>query len=287
MTKIAFLFLTIDNIHFPEIWERYFNDNLDKISIYCHPKYPDKVTISWLKKGIISNLVETGWGYITNAYFNLLSEAIRNKDNLKFITVSESCIPITNFNDLYNKLISDDPKTSYIKFMKISKYDFEARIQSQKNYKKYEPFYKHYARFCLSRHHVKKLLVRKNDFNFFNKMHVADEFFLSLLHPFKNVKDFAITYDNWDDIKYLVDEINKIIRDLYKRSESTNDNNLKSELLIKIHEFKKIKQNINKNPRSYDKVSIYDIKKAKKMGSFFWRKFPKDSNIIEFKNKIF
>ena len=51
--KIAFLFLTINDINFPEIWEYYFKNNYDKISIYCHPKYPENIKTPWLKKNII------------------------------------------------------------------------------------------------------------------------------------------------------------------------------------------------------------------------------------------
>jgi len=209
MTKIAFLFLTIDNINHPFFWEEYFKNNDDKINIYCHPKNPKNVTIPWLKKNIIPNLVETEWGYITNAYFNLLAAALNDKDNTKFITISESCIPLVPFDKLYNDIMKD-PKKSYIKFMKIKKYDIGARIKNQKGYEKYK-FYKHWARFCLSRHHTKILLNKKEDFKFFNKMHVGDEFFLSLLYPFNNIDDFPITYDNWKYVHNQVDEINKNI----------------------------------------------------------------------------
>jgi predicted O-methyltransferase YrrM len=42
--KIAFLFLTIENPNFTKVWDYYFKDNQDKINIYIHPKYPDKIT---------------------------------------------------------------------------------------------------------------------------------------------------------------------------------------------------------------------------------------------------
>ena len=61
MSKIAFLFLTRDNVHHPDIWKRYFKGHQKKINIYCHPKEPEKVTVDWQKKHIIPNLVETGW----------------------------------------------------------------------------------------------------------------------------------------------------------------------------------------------------------------------------------
>ena len=135
MTKIAFLFLTIDNINHPFFWEEYFKNNDDKINIYCHPKNPENVTIPWLKKKIISKLVETEDGYITKAYFNLLAAALGDKNNTKFITISESCIPLISFDKLY-KNIMEYPQRSYIKFMKIQNDDLK-RIKNQKGYEKY------------------------------------------------------------------------------------------------------------------------------------------------------
>ena len=226
MTKIAFLFLTIDNINHPIMWENYFKDNYDKINIYCHPKNPKNVTIPWLKTNIINNLAETGWGYIVNAYINLLYAALADKDNTKFITISESCIPLIPFHVIYEILMKDEKK-SFIKFIKISRYDLESRIKNQEGYKKYK-FFKHYARFCLSRHHTKILLSKKNELPFFYKMHVGDEFFLSLLYPFNNIDDFAITYDNWEYVNKIVDNINKNIKQLYIKIETNKSKNIES-----------------------------------------------------------
>lgn len=284
MSKIAFLFLTLDNVNFPELWEKYFRNNENRISIYCHAKYPDKVIVPWLKNNLISNLVETGWGYIVNAIYQLLVAALEDKQNIKFITISESCVPIRKFDELYKMLMSDNPRTSYIKFMKIKNYDYSARIRNQEGYKKYK-FYKHYARYCLSRHHVKKLLLRKTDINFFIKMHVGDEFVLSLLEPFKNVKDFMITYDNWELIENKRKELNKKIRMLYEKLEKKIDN--KELIKNKIKELQEIRDNISKNPYAYEEVNIEDLNKAKMTEAFFWRKFPKNSNIMELKNKLF
>ena len=123
--KIAFLFLTIDNVRFPEIWEYYFKNNNDKFNIYCHPKYPDKVTVSWQKKNIITNLVPTKWGFLTDATVNLLFSALQNKDNFKFILVSESCLPIKSFDILYKFLNKNHINTSYIDFSNIDSNQFE------------------------------------------------------------------------------------------------------------------------------------------------------------------
>ena len=119
MKKIAFLFLIKDTIHFPKIWNEYFKDQEGKYSIYLHPKYPEKT--EWKKNRIIKNLQPTQWGHITKAYFELFKEAFKDKQNYKFITLSESCIPIQSFDNFYKDTISDE--RSWIKTMKISKYN--------------------------------------------------------------------------------------------------------------------------------------------------------------------
>ena len=180
--KIAFLFLTRDNINFPDLWLNWFRGHENKYNIYCHPKTPESVTIDWQRKHIINNIVETGWGYIVDAYSELLKVAMQNKDNIKFITISESCVPLQSFDSFYKFLERDHVNTSYINYMRISRYDMEERIKTQENYDSLEIQYKkHYARFCLSRYHCKMLLKQQDKLQFFKTMHVGDEFFLSLL----------------------------------------------------------------------------------------------------------
>lgn len=261
--KIAFLFLTMGDIHQPSVWTRYLENKL-KYSVYVNPKYPDLVQTPWLKDRIISKRVEnTGWGFITEAYHNLLEESMKDKDNVKFVFISESCIPLKSFDAFYTKMMTDDLRTSYIKFMRPSQYDKQDRIATQPNYETYEPFIKHYARMCLSRYHTEKLL--KKDFRFFNSMHVGDEFFLTLLHPVPGqdfIKDFEMTYDNWEDVQKQVAQINDQIK-----HERRPD---------RIRRKKVIRDNLRRNPITYTSITPEDLQRAIQRESFFWRKFTKD-----------
>lgn len=293
--KIAFLFLTLDNVNFPTIWEKYFSGNEDKYTVYCHPKYPDKVTVNWLKSNIISNLVETGWGYIVGAYHQLLLEAYSDTNNYKFVTISESCLPLKTFDQFYGELFDDDIKTSYIKFMEIKQYDISERIRVNAGYQNYN-FHKHYARFCLSRYHVEKLLKKVNDFKFFEHMHIGDEFFLTMLEPYDSyVKDFAITYDNWEYVIEKRKNVNKKIKKLYTEMENIDKKRNKCNKCVKcsdcikynklkeeIHDLQVMRDDFSKNPKSYSEVTLEDINDVKKINSFFWRKFPKNSNVEKF-----
>jgi hypothetical protein len=108
-------------------------------------------------------------------------------------------------------------------------------------------------------------------------MLIGDEFFLSLLYPFKHVKDFAITYDNWTYINNLYVKYTKEIKKLESLKKFVEANKLKE-----------IRNKINSNPKSYDVVdeTTYEDLKKEKVKSYFWRKFPKNSNIEKYHNLI-
>ena len=274
MKKIAFLFLTIDNPHFPKIWNSYFRGKKDHYTLYLHPKYPDKTT--WHKNNIIDNLVETGWGYIVKAYIELLREAYKNPENTKFVTISESDVPIQSFDTFYKECIND-PR-SWIKFMKIKHYNWKERINKQPKKGRPRNFIKHYARFCLNRDHVKELLSKKNSeqLEFFYKMHVGDEFFLSTIAPIYNVKNFPVTFDDWDYVQQLGAKIKEEKRKYYENQEKTGKNHSN-----KLKKLQNEYNNLVKNPKTIIDVKE-DLEEIKKCTSYFYRKFSKESNIEKY-----
>ena len=282
MKKIAFLFLTMDNPNFPKLWDKYFKGHEDKYNIYIHPKYPEKVT--WRKKNIIKNLKETGWGFITQAYIELMKEAINHDlDNYKFITISESCVPIKTFEQFYEAVISD-PR-SWVKKMHIQRYDQEARINKTKLEIKNNNiipkfFLKHYARFCLNKDDVILLLLKSIELKFFHNMHVGDEFFLTVLYPLNNIKDYLVTYDDWDYINLKKMEIKNKIKEFYEVQEKNG-----IDKSLEIAKQKELFGNISKNPKTIFDVKE-DLEKIKECKSFFYRKFDKTSNIEKYWNEI-
>ena len=145
------------DVNFNKIWDSYLRGNKDKINIYIHPKFPDKVT--WKKKNIINNLKETAWGFIVSAYIELFREAYKDPDNYKFITISESCIPIQSFDIFYNDVMKDD--RSLIKLMPINNY-YKSKLDNHKVQPRPPFIIKHYARMCLNRKHVGQLLLSEN-----------------------------------------------------------------------------------------------------------------------------
>lgn len=291
--KIAFLFILIDNPNFPELWDKYFNNYDNKYSLYIHPKYPNKHT--WRPQNVISNIQETEWGFITKAYIELIKEAYKNKENIKFITISEGCIPIKTFDIFYKDCISDINR-SWIKIMKISKYDYEYRLLGHINEikrlnKKIEipnltNIIKHYSRVCLKRSDVKKILIanKNGKMDFFNTMHVGDEFFLSIIAPLNKNEyfDFEVTYDDWNYVKNKIKKINKLIIWAYTLIENKKTSSKeKDKCVIQIKELKSLKEITAGHPKTIIKVKE-DLNNINSVESYFYRKFSKNSDINEY-----
>ena len=278
MQQIAFLFLILDNPNFPKIWDSYFRGHKDKYNIYIHSKQKEKTL--WKSKNIIEKIQETSWGHIVSAYIELFREAYKNPNNMKFLTISESDIPIKSFDTFYDDCISD--KRSWIKFLKIKNYNWKERINKQPNKNKPKHFIKHLARFCLNREHVGELLQKSKEkqLEFFYKMHVGDEFFLSVLYPINNVRDFAVVYDDWDYIEHEKQKIKNEKRKCYEIQEKTG-----KDMSLELKTLQNKFNNIAKSPKTIVDVKD-DLEKIKKCKSYFYRKFSKDSNIEKYWKEI-
>ena len=107
--KIAILFLIRDSINYPKVWVKFIKQGDDRINVYIHPKTTSNLQKEF-KKYVISRNEKTQWGSIgiVKAMNLLLEEALEDASNRIFIFVSESCIPIHNFNYIYNEVIKLD-----------------------------------------------------------------------------------------------------------------------------------------------------------------------------------
>ena len=274
--KIALLFLVVNDVKFPEIWEYYFKDNYDKINIYCHVKNPENIKSEWLKKNIIKDLVPTKWGYLTKAMINLMKAALNDKDNLKFILVSDSCLPIKKFSELYNFLSKDDKRVSYINFLKMNYWNIN-NSNLPENYFKGIKLIKHSQWFCLSRHHIKKLLIDKN-LHLFDKVLAGDEHILSLIADSDNIKNFMMTFVNWKFSENIIEDINTKLRFYYHKKETSNKDIYDN----KIYKLRKNKSIVGKHPKEYNILTNEELNEINNTESFFFRKFGSESDIIKY-----
>ena len=132
--KIAFLFLTYNNLKRPDIWNKFFDiDNSsntskysNKYNIYLHAKEPEKVTDFILQGKQIPEHIETCWGCanLVEANILMMKEALKDPLNKKFILVSDSCIPIVSFNTFYSEVMKDNKsRIGLISNNTIDRYD--------------------------------------------------------------------------------------------------------------------------------------------------------------------
>lgn len=111
MRKIAFCFMIYDVINHEQIWRRFF-ENVDenKYTIYIH--YKSDATLKYFERFKLKNCIPTKYADISlvAAQNVMFAEAMRDSDNKLFILLSNSCIPLKSFDEIYNAL---DAKFSY------------------------------------------------------------------------------------------------------------------------------------------------------------------------------
>ncbi|GKV03527.1 hypothetical protein SLEP1_g15815 [Rubroshorea leprosula] len=113
--KIAFMFLTKGPMPLAPLWERFFKGYEGLYSIYIHslPSFEGKFRSTSVFHGrqIPSQVAEWGKMSMCDAERRLLANALLDISNEWFILLSESCIPLYNFNFIYH-------------YIKKSKYSF-------------------------------------------------------------------------------------------------------------------------------------------------------------------
>ncbi|XP_074577614.1 glycosyltransferase BC10-like [Curcuma longa] len=114
--KVAFMFLTRGPLPLSPLWERYFRGNEGRYSVYLHthPSYKANFTLNsvFYRRQIPSKVSEWGQMSMCDAERRLLANALLDLSNERFILLSESCIPLSNFNITYQYLMKS--KYSFI-----------------------------------------------------------------------------------------------------------------------------------------------------------------------------
>ena len=225
--KIAFLFLTYNNLKRPDIWNKFFaidtelanetksidntSDYSNKFSIYLHAKEQDKITDILLKDKHIPDHIDTCWGCtnLVEANILLMKEALKDPLNKKFIIVSDSCAPIVSFEKLYKELIKDDK--SRVNFLKNNNTMERYEQIIEPPFPKSE-FKKHSGSGSIFNRKHSELIVSNMDLfkSKWSKVHCTDEHYfgniLKVLDPNfnNNLDDKNTTFDMWqaDKISY-------------------------------------------------------------------------------------
>ena len=103
--KIAFCFLTYSDIIRNDIWDKFFeNADINKYTVFIHPKKIFKSKYNIVKKLIYTQ--SKNHISIVRATLQLLRETFDYDINIThFIFITQSCIPLYNFDIIY-KLVN-------------------------------------------------------------------------------------------------------------------------------------------------------------------------------------
>ncbi|OIW19408.1 hypothetical protein TanjilG_09428 [Lupinus angustifolius] len=106
--KVAFMFLSPGSLPFERLWDKFFQGHEGKFSVYVHASKTKPVHLSryFLNRDIRSNEVVWGKTSMVDAERRLLTNALQDLDNQQFVLLSESCVPLYNFDYIYNYLIN-------------------------------------------------------------------------------------------------------------------------------------------------------------------------------------
>ncbi|KAL6508511.1 hypothetical protein OROHE_021644 [Orobanche hederae] len=105
--KIAFLFLTPGALPFEKLWDKFFQGHEGRFSVYVHASKDKPLHFSryFINREIRSSKVVWGKISMVDAERRLLGNALQDQDNQQFVLLSDSCIPLRDFDYVYNYLM--------------------------------------------------------------------------------------------------------------------------------------------------------------------------------------
>ncbi|KAG2692040.1 hypothetical protein I3843_08G033500 [Carya illinoinensis] len=106
-SKIAFMFLTPGSLPFEKLWDKFFYGHEDKFSVYVHASKEKPIHVSghFANRDIHSDQVIWGKISMVDAERRLLAYALQDPANQHFVLLSDSCVPLHNFDYIYNYLM--------------------------------------------------------------------------------------------------------------------------------------------------------------------------------------
>ena len=205
--KIAFLFLTREDVNHPEIWKDYFDQAGDDARIFAHPKNPELLTEnSLIREHLIDDLQETEWAGISlvRATLALLKAALADGDHTHFVLVSESCVPVRPFDELVRSLNLDPRSRIHVRSWEDERKTNILRAQRVENLQGIRKELAHFQSqwMCLSQDNA-QLLVADDLSESFETCFAPDEcYFVTALAvlgrpPLQSVAIRKITWTKW------------------------------------------------------------------------------------------
>ncbi|KRH02813.1 hypothetical protein GLYMA_17G060300v4 [Glycine max] len=106
-SKIAFMFLSPGSLPFERLWDKFFQGHEGKFSVYVHASKTKPVHVSryFVNRDIRSDPVIWGKISMVDAERRLLANALQDTDNQQFVLLSDSCVPLYDFEYIYEYLM--------------------------------------------------------------------------------------------------------------------------------------------------------------------------------------
>jgi hypothetical protein len=199
--KIALCFLTYVNLSQPELWKKIINNNKNKVNVYIHNKYPFVDHKYHLHNYCLKNKIETEYGgkSLVQATLLLFKQAfLHDQDNEYFILLSDKCIPLYDFDFIYNKI--RQLNTNIISCFTNANMERYKDVTNRQFITK-DNFCKQSQWIVLKRDTVKFFIANNFLPLFKNSFYALDEhYFINICNKFNiRYQNFCITYSNWYD----------------------------------------------------------------------------------------
>ncbi|KAI3955516.1 hypothetical protein MKW98_028461 [Papaver atlanticum] len=215
--KIAFMFLTPGTLPLEKLWDKFFDGHEGRFSVYVHASEEKPVHLSryFVNRDIHSEKVVWGTNSMVDAERRLLGLAFQDPDNQHFVLLSDSCIPLHNFDYVYNYLM--DTNVSF-----IDSYEDHGPHGSAGRYSEpmlpeieYKDFKKGSQWFTMKRQHVMIVLSdclyypkfrlycrpgMEGDKNCYSDEHYLPTFF-SMMDP-AGIANRSVTLTDWSERKW-------------------------------------------------------------------------------------
>lgn len=195
--KICFMFLTRGNIYHEKIWKTFFDyADSTKYSILIHPQNPNEIKTEFFRQFIIDDIIPVKWGNILTAWIHMLKKMYIDENNTHFVWLSESCIPMKSFEEIYES-------TKNIKSPMFTKFheQFRIRYGQWTIFPRCNPIAKNIPKHFIDKQQAWCILTRD-----FIKLYLENEEFINKNIFTKNYtapeEHVFITFANYFNIKY-------------------------------------------------------------------------------------
>ncbi len=184
------------------MWEEFFSEADDAVSIYVHPKWPEQVTTELFRNRIVSGLCPTEYADISimEAEIRLLTVAMEDPRNEFFLLHSESCIPLRPFAEVYQEVFGLGKSWLNYHHGCMNRYSGIAGRGVPE-----EHFYKASQFFCLGRRHA-ALVLANGDLTAWKHVGSANEhYFPTLLAISGMLGECAqrdLTFTDWNSSRH-------------------------------------------------------------------------------------